>query len=82
MQISRKNLESQWATYFPDGKPREEDLNWDGGDHDIEERNNFLNIEYNFKNNKTINPYIFNLSLEKATKQECNSSTSIYSITA
>ena len=24
MQISRKNLESQWATYFPDGKPRED----------------------------------------------------------
>lgn len=24
MQINRKNLESQWGTYFPDGKPKED----------------------------------------------------------
>lgn len=29
------------------------------------ENKKFLYIEYSFKNNKTINPYIFNLSLEK-----------------
>ena len=25
IQINRKNLEAQWGTYFPDGKPREKD---------------------------------------------------------
>ena len=58
------SIKTSYNVLHKDGIPRSEDPNYDGGDHDLEERKNFLNIEYSFRNNKTINPYSFNLSLE------------------
>ena len=45
------SLKTSYNILYKDGIPKE--------------NKKFLNIEYSFKNNKTINPYIFNLSLEK-----------------
>ena len=59
------SIRTSYNVVLKDGEPRDENPNWDGGDNDIEERKKFLNIDYSFKNNKTINPYNFKLSLEK-----------------
>ena len=58
------SIKTSYNVLHKDGIDRNLDPNFDGGEHDVEERNNFLNIEYSFRNNKTINPYSFNLSLE------------------
>lgn len=59
------SIKTSYNVLHKDGIPKSEDPGWDGDDNDVEERKNFLNIEYSFKNNKTINPYSINLSLEK-----------------
>ena len=59
------SIKTSYNILHKDGIPRIEDPNYDGGDHDVKENKKFLNIEYSFKNNKTINPYIFNFSIEK-----------------
>jgi len=47
-----------------EGIQKSEDPGWDSGNDNVEERNQILNISYSHKNNKTINPYDFNLSFE------------------
>ena len=58
------SIKTSYNVLHKDGIDRNLDPNFDGVENDVEERKNFLNIKYSFRNNKTINPYSFNLSLE------------------
>ena len=72
--LNNKNLRSKkesslninYNFIFKDGISRELDSGFEPGIHHIEENKKFINLNYSFRNDRTINPYNYNFNIENA----------------